>query len=584
MGLRTNMTRQLGMAINSIAIGYDGISEVTSWIGKETTGQPRWNEQIHYSYDAAGNMLYRSNNWTVLSIGSYNNINEPSDYVTSGSFTAVGSLSAPATNVTINGYAAEVYSDLTFANTNIAIDYYQTGYFTNVAQNIYGLKTTNQYAVTWINPFDYNPDGSTDGASSIYFTYDEFGHVADISYGDASGYHYAQLTWDGLGRCRSVQYYTLTNDSTGNWWVGPFNQVRYIYDGMAVVQERDSNNTPLVTYTRGLDMSGSLQGAGGIGGLLARTDSNGPAFDHADGNGNVTALMDSYQRIAARYEYDPYGRLLGKWGRLADANTYRFSSKQYFQAFGMYNFDCRFYMPEMARWPNPDPIGEAGGINLYGFVGNNPVNFVDTFGLTTYYRETPFNQDQAGSYGPYSFTVDDGSDNAEYSSWTTDPEFFGNDAMETQDGMLMAMVAPIADPVGMAFGAAFEFLSKPIADALESLGLRKPPIPKTPKASPCPVSIKPEPKITLYRQGNPNTVYSPTRATSLSKSPDLMHYDPKGQLLQFEIPQSVYNQWMKDGLIDTYSDLHALSGIITSEVKVLPPASGQLNQYQVKPQ
>src|SRR3954471_22041423 len=48
-------------------------------------------------------------------------------------------------------------------------------------------------------------------------------------------------------------------------------ETRYIYDGMLVVQERNSANTPTVTYTRGTDLSGTIQGAGGIGGLLARS-------------------------------------------------------------------------------------------------------------------------------------------------------------------------------------------------------------------------------------------------------------------------------------------------------------------------
>ena len=57
----------------------------------------------------------------------------------------------------------------------------------------------------------------------------------------------------------------------GSTWVET-NEVHFIYDGNVVIQERDINNLPLVTYTRGNDLSGSLQGAGGIGGLLARTD------------------------------------------------------------------------------------------------------------------------------------------------------------------------------------------------------------------------------------------------------------------------------------------------------------------------
>ena len=57
------------------------------------------------------------------------------------------------------------------------------------------------------------------------------------------------------------------------------NEVRYVYDGNLVVQERDANNLCQVTYTRGKDLSGELEGAGGIGGLLASTCTHCPIRD-----------------------------------------------------------------------------------------------------------------------------------------------------------------------------------------------------------------------------------------------------------------------------------------------------------------
>ncbi len=66
-----------------------------------------------------------------------------------------------------------------------------------------------------------------------------------------------------------------------------------LYDGMRVIQERNSPNVPVVSYTRGNDLSGSLEGTGGIGGSLARSDqyASGNWGRHAcyfaDGNGNV---------------------------------------------------------------------------------------------------------------------------------------------------------------------------------------------------------------------------------------------------------------------------------------------------------
>jgi RHS repeat-associated protein len=153
-----------------------------------------------------------------------------------------------------------------------------------------------------------------------------------------------------------------------------------------VAQERTSANTPTVSYARGQDLSGTFEGAGGIGGLLARSDqySGGTwgrhVFYHADGNGNVTALIDSAQTVVAAYRYNPYGQLLGSSGSLAGVNTLRFSSKPWFQSEGLYYYGYRFYDPNLQRWINRDPIHEEGGVNLYGFVSNDSVNLIDPTG------------------------------------------------------------------------------------------------------------------------------------------------------------------------------------------------------------
>jgi RHS repeat-associated protein len=143
-------------------------------------------------------------------------------------------------------------------------------------------------------------------------------------------------------------------------------QSRYVYDRMDVVQERNSGKTPTVTYTRGTDLSGTLQSADGIGGLLARSHGySGGTWStqshyHADGNGNITAMLNSSQASVAAYRYDPFGRTVTSSGTLASVNTYRFSSKEFNATTGLYYYGYRFYDPNLQRWLNRDPKGELG--------------------------------------------------------------------------------------------------------------------------------------------------------------------------------------------------------------------------------
>ena len=153
-------------------------------------------------------------------------------------------------------------------------------------------------------------------------------------------------------------------------------------------QVSTQNPVDSITYTRGTDLGGSLQRAGGIGGLLARSDNSklaigdsfASAFYHADGNGNITALMYSSQMLAAKYLYDPYGNTLAMSGPLASANHYRFSTKEWDANPSLYYYGRRFYDPNLQRWLNRDPAQENGGLNLYVFNQNNGIGNVDLLG------------------------------------------------------------------------------------------------------------------------------------------------------------------------------------------------------------
>ena len=147
-------------------------------------------------------------------------------------------------------------------------------------------------------------------------------------------------------------------------------------DGMDVVQERDGTNAVKTNYLR----------AGNIGGLLAKSrrvagQADVPFYFHYDGSGNVGQLTDAAQNVVATYTYDAWGNLRSKSGVEADANLYRFATKEV-QSNGLYDFGLRFYSPGLGRFINRDPSDIAGGLNLYKFGANSPTNNTDAYGLS----------------------------------------------------------------------------------------------------------------------------------------------------------------------------------------------------------
>jgi RHS repeat-associated protein len=150
----------------------------------------------------------------------------------------------------------------------------------------------------------------------------------------------------------------------------------YAYDGWNRIAsfEQTSTLTLQKTFLWGLDLSGSLQGAGGVGGLLKEGDLY-PAYD---ANGNIMQKLDAAGEVAMSVAYDAFGQLTS--GQLV--GEYGFSSKPRITGINWYYYGFRYYDPVTGRWPSRDPIGENGGLNLYGFIENDLINTIDLYGLT----------------------------------------------------------------------------------------------------------------------------------------------------------------------------------------------------------
>jgi RHS repeat-associated protein len=339
----------------------------------------------YYGYNAASQRTA----YTNANHGTYYQYT----YDPSGQLTVGTSSTAPESR----GYAYDAAWNLHYLTNNGALS-------TFIVDN----KNELTNAFTAANGYDSNGNLTAGDNGHNGYVYDDenrliqwFWYATDASH-LTNGAYRTDFYYDGVGRLRERLEFDILGSSGGGGsssqsvpgapsspppaWTFDY-AVLYLYDGMRVIQERDSNNVPQVSYTRGLDLSGSLQGAGGIGGLLARSSgySSGAwtshAYYHADGNGNIDCLIDGSQSTVATYRYDPFGNTVSQSGTLADANVYRFSSKEVHTNSEMYYYGYRFYDPVFQRWINRDPIGLAGGINLYQFSGNDPVDNNDPFGL-----------------------------------------------------------------------------------------------------------------------------------------------------------------------------------------------------------
>ncbi|NGO39597.1 RHS repeat-associated core domain-containing protein, partial [Limisphaera ngatamarikiensis] len=164
-----------------------------------------------------------------------------------------------------------------------------------------------------------------------------------------------------------------------------------VWFGRHIAELNGTNGAVVRSYVWGLDVSESLDGAGGVGGLLWVRLHTGPAsgahFVTYDGNGNVWNLVSaSTGTETARYEYGPFGEPLRLTGAAAGSNPFRFSTKRTEDGTGLVLYEYRAYSPSIGRWLSRDPLEESGGANIYAALINSPIVDVDVEGLATHVR------------------------------------------------------------------------------------------------------------------------------------------------------------------------------------------------------
>jgi RHS repeat-associated protein len=255
------------------------------------------------------------------------------------------------------------------------------------------LVTTGAATIYEPNPLNQYSSIENQQSSIVNPVYDADGNATSYPLPVAPTAN-ATLTYDGENRLISVATGTTTvsyvydSQSRRVARTEGANTTVYLYDTWNCLAEYTLHISSFdlqTSHTWGLDLSGTLQGAGGVGGLLAVTKHQAQGTTHyfptCDGNGNISEYLDSTGAIVAHYEYDPFGCTTVATGPSSADFEYRFSTKPVDPATGLYYYGYRWFDPETGRWINRDPIEERGGLNLYGFVGNSSLFNFDVVGL-----------------------------------------------------------------------------------------------------------------------------------------------------------------------------------------------------------
>jgi RHS repeat-associated protein len=215
-----------------------------------------------------------------------------------------------------------------------------------------------------IESLQYNDANQLTQKGATAYTYDANGNLTS----DGTNTY----TWDARNRLTSI-----TGNQITSFQYDPFDRrtnktvngvsTSFLYDGPNVVQEL-SGSTPLANLLTGdADM------------VFSRTDAGGTFTPFTDSLGSVIGLSDSSGTLHTQYTYDPYGATTFSGPTANNSNQYTGREND---ETGLYYYRSRYYSPALQRFIAEDPLGFAGGnVNLYSYVGNDPINYTDPFGL-----------------------------------------------------------------------------------------------------------------------------------------------------------------------------------------------------------
>jgi RHS repeat-associated protein len=337
-----------------------------------------------YAYDDAG----RRTRLTYPGSGLYVDY----DYLVTGEISAIRENGATSGVGVLGTYA---YDDrgrrtlLTRGNgTTAAYTYDDVSRLTQLVENLSGTSydqtlgfsygpasqiaatTRSNDAYAWTNHYAVNRSYTANGlnqytaSGSVTPTYDARGNVETAGGSTYYVYNSENMLTSSWGQA------TLSYDPLQRLFqVSGASTTRMLYDGESLIAEYDGSNGLQRRYVHGPGIDEPLVWYQGTGTSDRR-------FYHADERGSIVATSDGSGAMLSVNAYDEYG-IPGA----SNAGRFQYTGQQWLSEIGMYHYRARIYSPTLGRFLQTDPIGFDGGLNIYAYVRNDPVNFGDPSGL-----------------------------------------------------------------------------------------------------------------------------------------------------------------------------------------------------------
>ncbi|MFJ6053282.1 RHS repeat-associated core domain-containing protein [Streptomyces sp. NPDC092307] len=323
-----NADRRTTMTAASITTtyGYDKSSTLTS----VKTG----NDEVTFGLDTAGREVTASLPGGITRTTGYDKTGVTKSIVYARGARTIGDL-------VYTRDTRSLQTRLTGSLASIALPAAETG-------AVYGKD--NRISTFNGRSFTYDAEGQLKNDGLRTYTWNTRGELTDLTKvgNPASAFAYGPLG-------------TRIGKTTGT------NTKKYLADGSNPVIEQTATGTTAASVA-----------SSGLDAFLTRTESGKTQAYLTDALGTVIGLADADGSIAARYAYDPYGTPAAT-GQ-PSSNPYTFTGREADAGTGLLYYRARYYDPETGRFISQDPIGQAGGPNLYEYAAGSPTTYTDPTG------------------------------------------------------------------------------------------------------------------------------------------------------------------------------------------------------------